>query len=247
MTPRPTLPGADQSGHSASLEAPAATAASPAWVPIRKLSPSNRGEILAHLSALSARDRYLRFGYSASDGQIARYVDGIHFERDEVFGVFNRRLSLIALAHLACPDADQADKQTAEFGGSVAEHARGRGFGARLFEQAMLLARNRGLGKLFIHALSENTAMLNIARHAGAVVVRSGSESDAYLKLPHDTVASQVEQWVVRQAAAIDYQFKQQAQVAGELLDALGEVKAHLGSFTGQPSKDLDGTGNHDA
>lgn len=212
--------------------------AAPTWVPIRSLSPSHRGEILAHLIALSSRDRYLRFGYSTTDEQIARYVDGINFGRDEVFGVFNRRLSLIALAHLACPDGAQPGTQSAEFGGSVAEHARGRGYGARLFEHAMLHARNRGLGNLFIHALSENTAMLKIARHAGAVVERSGSESDAYLKLPQDTVASQVEQWVGRHAAAIDYQFKQQAQVVDELLDAIGEVKANIGKLTGQSTKD---------
>ena len=207
-------------------------------MPIRSLSPGHRDEILAHLLALSGRDRYLRFGYSATDEQIARYVGGINFGRDEVFGVFNRGLSLIALAHLACPDAGQTGTQTAEFGGSVAEHARGRGYGARLFEHAMLHARNRGLGNLFIHALSENTAMLKIARHAGAVVERSGSESDAYLKLPQNTVASQVEQWVGRHAAAIDYQIKQQAHVVDELLDAIGEVKTHIGKLTGLCAKD---------
>ena len=238
MTPQRPPPGADQSGDPASVEAPAPTSSIPTWVPIRSLAASHRDEILAHLIALSARDRYLRFGYSTTDEQIARYVDGINFGRDEVFGVFNRRLSLIALAHLACPDGDAPGGQTAEFGGSVAEHARGRGYGARLFEHAVLHARNRGIGNLFIHALSENTAMLKIARHAGAVVERSGSESDAYLKLPHDTVASHVEQWVGRQAAAIDYQYKQQAQVVDELFVAIGEVKANIGKLTGQPTKD---------
>ena len=238
MTPQLTPPSADQPGHPAPVEAPATTAAAPPWVPIRSLSPRHRGEIVAHLTALSGQDRYLRFGYSATDEQIARYVDGINFDRDEVFGVFNRRLSLIALAHLAYPDVSQTGSHAAEFGGSVSEHARGRGYGARLFEHAMLHARNRGLGNLFIHALSENTAMLKIARHAGAVVERSGSESDATLKLPQDTVASQVEQWVERHAAAIDYQFKQQAQVVDELLDAIGEVKANIGKLTGQSAKD---------
>lgn len=238
MTPQPSPPDADRSGHPATAEAPAQAPTPPTWVPIRSLSPSHRGEILAHLIALSGRDRYLRFGYGATDEQVARYVDGINFSRDEVFGVFNRRLSLIALAHLACPEIGQTGTQTAEFGGSVAEQARGRGYGARLFEHAMLHARNRGLGNLFIHALSENTAMLKIARHAGAVVERSGTESDAYLKLPQDTVASQVEQWVGRHAATLDYQLKQQAQVVDGLLDAIGEVKANIGKMTGQSAKD---------
>ena len=208
------------------------------WIPIRSLSPRHRGRILSHLLALPERDRYLRFGYAASDAQIARYVNGLNFERDEVYGVFNRHLQLIALAHLAYPEPGDPGPQAVEFGGSVAAHLRGRGYGARLFEHAMLHARNRGYDTLFIHALSENTAMLRIARRAGAQVERAGSESDAYLKLPHETLASQMEQWVGAGAAALDYGLKQQAQLMDKLIDAIGEVKTGLGEAPGRAAKD---------
>ena len=36
-----------------------------------------------------------------------------------------------------------------------------------MFERAVIHARNEGVDLLFIHALSENTAMLKIARRAG--------------------------------------------------------------------------------
>jgi RimJ/RimL family protein N-acetyltransferase len=199
-----------------------------AWIPIRSLGPGHRPRIAEHLLALDERDRYLRFGYMAGDEQVSRYVDGLDFERDEVFGVFNRRLRLVALAHLAYPGASQP-AGAAEFGGSVAAHLRGRGYGARLFEHAMLHARNRGIDTLFIHALSENTAMLRIARKAGATVERAGGESDAYLKLPHETLASQVEQLVGEGAAALDYQLKQQALLVDAFVDALAEVRAGVG------------------
>ena len=53
---------------------------------------------------------------------------------------------LIALAHLAYPRPHQAaGPKAAEFGGSVLPQVRGRGYGARLFEHAMLHARNRGV------------------------------------------------------------------------------------------------------
>lgn len=208
------------------------------WIPIRSLSPRQRDRIAAHLLALSERDRYLRFGYAAGDAQIQRYVDGLDFDRDEVFGVFNRRLQLIALAHLAYPQPGQPGPQAAEFGGSVVAAARGRGYGARLFEHAMLHARNRGFDTLFIHALSENTAMLRIVRKAGARVEREGSESDAYLTLPRDTLASQVEQWVGDGAAEIDYRLKQHSQLVGSLIDAIGEVRTGVGKLTGQAAKD---------
>src|SRR5690606_41450243 len=55
---------------------------------------------------------------------------------------------------------------------------------SRLFERAAVHARNEGVSQLFIHALSENTAMLKIARNAGAVLERAGSETEAHLRLP---------------------------------------------------------------
>ncbi len=183
------------------------------WVPIRSLGARHRHRITAHLCALDERSRYLRFGYAASDAQIHRYVDLIDFEQDEVFGIFNRRLELIALAHLAHRDAGPARGREAasEFGVSVLPKARRRGFGRRLFEHAMLHARNRGVHTIFIHALSENTAMLKLAKGAGAIVEREGSESEARLKLPPDSFVSHLDELLGDHAAELDYRLKRQA------------------------------------
>ena len=180
------------------------------WVPIRSLGPRHRGRIVTHLCALDERSRYLRFGYAAGDAQIRRYVDLIDFEQDEVFGIFNRRLELIALAHLAhrAPDPSRAGAAASEFGVSVLPKARRRGYGRRLFEHAMLHARNRGVETIFIHALSENTAMLRIAQSAGAIVERDGSESEAWLKLPPDSFVSHLDEMLGEQAAELDYRLK---------------------------------------
>ena len=182
-----------------------------AWVPIRSLGPRHRERIAAHLVRLDERSRYLRFGYAANDAQIRSYVDTLDFEHDEVFGIFNRRLELIALAHLAHRDADSARGRAAasEFGVSVLPKARRRGFGRRLFEHAMLHARNRHVETMFIHALSENTAMLKLARGAGATIERDGSESEAWLKLPPDSIASHLDQLLGERAAEFDYRLKQ--------------------------------------
>jgi GNAT superfamily N-acetyltransferase len=198
------------------------------WVPVRSLSARHRGRILAHLLALDDADRYLRFGYIASDAQIGHYVDLLDFERDEVFGVFNRKLELIAMAHLAYMGQGTGTSSAAEFGVSVFKRARGRGIGARLFDHAMLHARNRHVDTLLVHALSENTPMLRMARSAGATVVRSGSDSDAVLKLPPEGIGSHIEALVEDQAAAIDYSFKQHAQRIDGLLSTIAEVSAHL-------------------
>ncbi len=189
---------------------PTSLPAGRSWIPIRSIGPRHRDRIVEHLLALDERSRYLRFGYPANDAQITRYVDTIDFQHDEVLGVFNRRLELIAVAHLAYRAADpsRGREATAEFGVSVLPKARRRGFGRRMFEHAMLHARNRGIGVLFIHALSENTAMLKIARDAGATVVREGSESEAWLALSGDSFASHVDEAMGQRAADLDYRWK---------------------------------------
>lgn len=194
------------------------------WIPIRSLSPRHRPRILAHLLSLKPEDRYLRFGYPATDEQVERYVTGLKFDRDEIFGVFNRRLALVAMAHLAY-SVDPQWATCAEFGVSVSSHQRGRGLGARLFNHAVMHARNQGVSMLFIHALSENVAMLKIARHAGAKVQRDGSESEAYLSLPLATLDSQLSGLMQEQMAELDYQLKNQAQQFREWLATVQEIR----------------------
>lgn len=196
------------------------------WVPVRSLTSRHRDRVREHLVALDEQDRYLRFGFAASDTQIGHYVDTLDFERDEIFGIFNRRLELIAMAHLAYASAPQIKGQAAmaEFGTSVNKHARGRGLGARLFDHAILHARNRHIDRLFIYALSENSAMLKIARSAGATVERVGSEAEAWLTLPPDDVASQVGEMVESQAAEWDYHMKAQAKRLNDIIGSIFQV-----------------------
>lgn len=191
--------------------APAATAPSPArghsrWVPIRRLGAQHRARILDHLLRLGEHDRHLRFGYAASDAQIADYAAQMDFERDELFGIFNRRLHLVGLAHLAYLAG--TPPRAAEFGVSVARPSRGRGYGDRLFEHAALHARNRGVDHLLVHALSENAAMLHILHKAGARIERDGAESRAWVGLPPASLASRVEALVEDTAAGLDYGLK---------------------------------------
>ncbi len=198
------------------------------WIPIRSLAQRHRAKVLTHLLALAPEDRYLRFGYAANDAQIRRYVDLLDFDRDEVFGVFNRKLELIAMAHLAyLPDSAQT-RHAAEFGVSVLPKVRGRGYGARLFDHAVLHARNRHVDTMIIHALSENAAMLKIARNAGATVERDGGESEARLRLPAETFGSVLEELVENQAGELDYQLKSHAQRMDGLRRIVGEIKAGI-------------------
>ena len=78
---------------------------------------------------------------------------------------------------------------------------------------------------LFIHALSENTAMLKIARSAGSVLERAGSETDAYLRLPPATLDSRVAEIVEEQLAQTDYRLKAQAKNFWDFLMGVQEIR----------------------
>jgi len=200
-------------------------------VPIRSLGANHRERIARHLLALEPRDRYLRFGFMANDDQVQRYVDSLNFERDEIFGIYNRRLELVAMAHLAF-SANKKLEACAEFGVSVSKSARGRGYGARLFDRAAMHARNDGVSTMMIHALSENAVMLKIARNAGAEVERDGADSEAHLRLMPATMDTRLTELVQEHVAQADYRIKVQVKHLRELL---GVVPVHRSGVQDHP------------
>jgi GNAT superfamily N-acetyltransferase len=194
-------------------------------VPIRSLGANHRERISHHLLSLNPRDRYLRFGYKASDQLINRYVAELDFERDEILGIYDRSLQLIAVAHLAYATGDSVDTG-AEFGVSVLPHARGRGYGARLFEHAATNVSNRNITQIYIQALSENTPMIRIATNAGARVERHGCESEAFLRLPAPTLKSRLSEFVEERAAQADYRIKVRTRRTSGFSTNLPEMQA---------------------
>jgi RimJ/RimL family protein N-acetyltransferase len=196
------------SSHETSIAVPdAKTRALSRWVPIRSLKQRHQAKMLAHLLALGEDDRYMRFGHHASDEQIEHYVKSLRFGHDQLLGIFDRRLQLIAVAHLALSTHMQ-DFETAEFGVSVLRHARGRGYGGRLFARSMVYARNSGITHLVVHSLSENAPMIRIAQRAGAQIERHGSESEALLRLPPPDFDSHLSEMLQDRAAVVDYHVK---------------------------------------
>lgn len=193
-------------------------------IPISPLGPEHLPQILKHLLQLTEWDRYLRFGYAATDDHVKRYVNGLNFERDEIYGIFNTDLDIIAIAHLALMK-NEGNAPSCEFGVSVSAHARGRGYGARLFERAVLHARNEKAYQMYIHALSENAPMIRIARKGGAKVVRDGSETEAFLSLPKRDLDSRVSEFVADQYAKTNYSIKEDAKRFWNFLAKVQEIR----------------------
>lgn len=197
-------------------------------VPICHLRPYNLPDIQKHLLSLNAQDRYLRFGYAANDEYIKSYVRSLNFERDEIYGIFNRDLQILAMAHLAIniqANGPAKQQMAAEFGVSVLASARGRGYGYHLFQRALMHARNANAATILIHALSENTPMLKIARKAGATLERDGAETQALLKVPKGSLKTRIAELFTDQYAQTNYSIKEDVKNFWYFLTQVQEIR----------------------
>ncbi len=170
---------------------------------VRELTRLQYPALEPHFLALGAEDRRLRFGASLNDEAVRAYLERIDFERDAAFGVFNDELHLIGAAHLARSDGH------AELGVSVLPGHRGRGIGAALLGRAHMRARNWGVRALFMHCLTENAAMMHLARKQGMEIVAESGEADAWLKLSPADASSHFGEVFAQRVALFDYALKQ--------------------------------------
>ena len=193
-------------------------------IAINSLGKVQSGRIKQHLRSLAPQDRYMRFGYPASDDQIDVYVNNLDFDRDDIYGIFNADMELIAMAHLALPILGSNSDQ-AEFGVSVSEACRGRGYGGRLFERASIHAVNNQIKTIYIHALSENAPMLKIAKKHGAVLQREGSETEAYVQLGKPTIDTHLVELMSEQYAKTNYDIKNQMKMFWDFIKDVQEIR----------------------
>jgi ribosomal protein S18 acetylase RimI-like enzyme len=160
-----------------------------------RLLELDRPSVQNHFVSLDGEDRRLRFGSNISDHGLVEYVSRLDFERDGLFAVHDEDLNIVALVHVA------TTQRSAELGLSVLPEWRGKGLGNALLTRAVTFLRNRGATEVFVHCLSENGAMMHLARKNGMRIVYAGSESDARLQLDEATAHSFIEEWLEDQRA----------------------------------------------
>lgn len=199
----------------------------PRWkVVVKTLSERHRKRLLRHFLGLAPSDRLLRFGSQLPDELVERYVTGLDFERDVLFGVFDPAFRLVGVGHLAFASSANKDiwkrnttkEQVAEFGVSVSASARRHGVGSRLFKRAAIHCRNADIDTLYMHCLASNATMMHIARKAGMEIRRAWGEADAYLQLPPASPSSMLQEAMDEQMAVFDYTWKSNLRRLGRWL-----------------------------
>lgn len=142
---------------------------------VMEITPRERPGLERHFLALAGEDRRLRFGAGMSDEAIREYVGEIDFGTDTVFGILGEERRVLAAAHMA------RGPQDAELGVSVLAGHRGGGFGAALLRRAHHHARKLGLRELYLFCLTENGAMMRLARRQGMKIVCTSGQCRAAL------------------------------------------------------------------
>ena len=118
-------------------------------------------DLASHFLALTAGDRFLRFGWVMTDVDIVAYVESLLQSIGNVFVVAEPAPDIAGVLHVDFTSGG------ADLGLSVAAWARGKGIGTLLLERAEVLATSRAVNTLFVRNLNFNTALRRLARHAG--------------------------------------------------------------------------------
>jgi GNAT superfamily N-acetyltransferase len=182
---------------------------------VRQLTRLDRPALERHFLSLDTDDRRLRFGISLSDTAVRSYVSRIDFDSDAAFAVLDEQLQVLGAAHLA------REKGHAELGVSVLSGHRGDGIGGALLARAHMHARNWGVRTLFMYCLTENGAIMHLARKQGMEIIAEAGEADAKLKLPPADASSFLGAAFEQRVALFDHALKTQLANARRLAEAL--------------------------
>jgi GNAT superfamily N-acetyltransferase len=160
-------------------------------------------DLASHFLALTARDRFLRFGWVMTDLDIVAYVESLLQSIGNVFVVVEPRPDISGVLHLDFTGGG------AEVGLSVSAWARGKGIGSLLLERARRVAAARGVRTLFVRNLNFNTALRHLAHGLGMQVACTPGARPDRLELPAASLAKQRD-FLIGNITLADYSLRSQ-------------------------------------
>ena len=158
---------------------------------VRRLHRNDAVHFCDHLKRLDAQARRLRFGNPVTDA----FLDGygrLALQSDaRVLGFFvkGRLCGAAELRFLT------QDRQAAEGAVSLDPDMQGLGLGDQLFGRLLAMARHRGVKRLFLTCLRENTAMQKIARRHGADLAFADGDVTVEIRRPFADTGTLSNEW----------------------------------------------------
>ena len=150
-------------------------------IPRKLMYESDKGKLFDHfLVDIVEHDRYLRFGYNASNENVQAYLEGAlkGFGKSDMWFVIESEGQFVGTVHVALMPND-----VAELGFTVSPEYRSQGLGQDLFIRGSTWAMMKGAKTLYTQCLSENQVMQHIAKKNGMTVVTVGvGEKEATVK-----------------------------------------------------------------
>ena len=154
---------------------------------IRKLLPTERERLQAHLLRLDSASRRDRFSGYLNDAAVVRYCDAIDWLDGLLFGWFEEG-ELRAAVQLV--PLGFAWPREAELAVTVEPAWQDCGIGTELCRHALLVAQNRAISRVRMICLQENARMQRIVRKLRGQVVYIDGSSEAALRVPPPTYLS---------------------------------------------------------
>jgi RimJ/RimL family protein N-acetyltransferase len=139
------------------------------------LGRMQKPDIRRHLSGLSTHDLWLRFGSHVSESALDNYVNRIDFASDIAVGIHHGESKLVGFIHVA---VDRA-KRCAELGISVSPDFRRRGYAGTMLREALHVAADVGVDRVYVYFRTSNLPMMRLARKAGFAIATDGGEAIA--------------------------------------------------------------------
>jgi GNAT superfamily N-acetyltransferase len=156
-------------------------------IPRKIMYESDKGKLYDHfLVDIVDHDRYLRFGYNASNENVTKYLDGAfdEFGTTNMWFIVESDDMVVGSVHVSI-----GVNEKAEMGFTVAPEFRGAGLGQELFQRGATWAMMKGAKTLYTQCLSENQVMQHIAKKNGMTVVTVGyGEKEATIQATKGTI-----------------------------------------------------------
>lgn len=168
-----------------------------------------------HLMHLDDEGLRLRFGMPKQREDAAQWAMGLKDTvkaKHVLWGTKNGWGDLVGICHLVIQDGQ------AEIALSTSIGYRRRGISKSLMHVAISYLQNRGIEHIYMVCLSENTAVQQLAKKCGIVVVTMHGESEAKLKLPWPTPASITTETIANTLTMMDRQMSLNLAIWDRLL-----------------------------